>query len=1403
MKKFLVILFLSAFAIPGIAQVLQLKTPSLGDVWPAYSTQRIEWTSTDIDNILIEASYNAGKTWDTIVQSYPSSAQYFPWLVPNKVSDSCYIRISDVLNAGTTSSNRNKPFKIPAPSIYLDTLPANGISKTVLPITWVSSGIKLVSIFASFNNKASFIKIADSLNAMSFYYNWIVPDSSGKSCFIRVVSLIDSTVVDTSKSSVLINQLVNGSGNKFKGGPFDGHAVSNNLQKQITLLTPNKKDSLFGSSLYTITWKQNNIDRINLKFSADNGATWQSIVKEYPASSCKYEWTVPNIPTGLALVKIEDQSDTSYFDTSDSNFVIRKKLLKINQPDASSLVYKQTALPISWTSGGISLLKAYTLVVADLKLLMDSIPANYESINKIISAAASDSFKIVLADWSDSTTRDTSALLVAKNLPVIDKHKFYGGAFDGHTVSSNGKKSLVILSPKGGESYSVLSKYDIKWKSENLERIRIDFSADSGKTWSKIDSGISTSSNAYSWKTPNTASNKCLIRIRNEFDSTLESRSDSVFNISAKKIINNTDSLNWVRGTAKSIEWIALGIETVRLSFKATANQSWKIIGDSITASNETYNWVVPNNLNDSIWIRIADYSDTNVKAEAVYVGKLQNLKSSFSATKYHGGSFDGHTQRSNINKLIVKRPYENEILTGGATYTIKWTTLNFEDSVLLQYSIDSGATWVSITRTMATLGVYDWKIPLSFSVTGTANTSFSVNPKINKPYTVVTTNINSNKCLIRALNISDGNSLIGITTKPFTILTTAAPNKNDLTFPVIKDTIYAQSLSIKLKASNSKNLPVKYSVISGQANLVNDTLLINKPGSITVAAVTPGDLTHIASDTIFQQFCIYPLSPSITSAGTSFTCSGDSNILKSSSTINNQWYLDSTKIVGATDSIFKVKAAGKYRLATSIDGCYSALSESVSVSFSDLTIPVITYSRPLTFVTGDSTVLSSSIATGNQWMLNGNVIANEVAQNLIVKSSGIYTVKLINSSGCAATSLPVTVNANLFIATTPLISNTRPLIFCEGDSTILFSSILFGNKWYLDAVLTGDTTQSIIVKKSGSYAVLNNTKQSISVQVSVNPMPAQPVIINTKPLSFLVGDSTELKSTALTDNQWLLNKNQITGAVSQNLIVKQSGVYSVQVVNSFGCGLVSNELVVQVDSIPLPTISNQRPIAFCFGDSTILVSSSTKGNQWFKDGIIINGAIANSLIVKDSGSYTVTNIVNGYTVRSLPISILVYPIPAKPIITSNLVKVLLSSSDKGNQWYFDTSTAIIGETNAIYKPAVNGYYSVRVSLNGCISAFSEPFNYQDRASASASMDSVVSVFPNPAHNTFTITFNTAYSDKVKVEMVDFNGKLAVLKADIKDKDQIDISTLTPGIYTVTIYDGFGKLISSFKIMKL
>ena len=186
--------------------------------------------------------------------------------------------------------------------------------------------------------------------------------------------------------------------------------------------------------------------------------------------------------------------------------------------------------------------------------------------------------------------------------------------------------------------------------------------------------------------------------------------------------------------------------------------------------------------------------------------------------------------------------------------YTIRWTTVNFEDSILLQYSIDSGLTWVNITRTMANVGMYDWKIP--FAVGGVANGNIRTGNSVGIVKTAFTAgdgSINSTKCLIRALDITTDNQPLGISFKPFTITSNPALVKYDLSFPKILDTAYSNGLLLKLLASNSQGKKPKFLLVKGPVQLKSDSLLVTGPGTVSVGAFVLGDSIRTASDTVYN----------------------------------------------------------------------------------------------------------------------------------------------------------------------------------------------------------------------------------------------------------------------------------------------------------------------------------------------------------------------------------------------------------------------------------------------------------------------------------------------------------------------------------------------------------------------
>jgi len=146
--------------------------------------------------------------------------------------------------------------------------------------------------------------------------------------------------------------------------------------------------------------------------------------------------------------------------------------------------------------------------------------------------------------------------------------------------------------------------------------------------------------------------------------------------------------------------------------------------------------------------------------------------------------------------------------------------------------------------------------------------------------------------------------------------------------------------------------------------------------------------------------------------------------------------------------------------------------------------------------------------------------------------------------------------NTNLYIAKYGLCSPNPPVIsingnlnLCQGNSVVLTSNSLSNNLWS-----NNQNTQSITVNSSGIYSVtvtdINgciNTSQPVTV--TVNPNPPTPTINQAGNL---------LVSSSSVNNQWFLNGNPIPNANGQIYTVTQNGIYTVQVVNSFGCSSVS-----------------------------------------------------------------------------------------------------------------------------------------------------------------------------------------------------------------------------------------------------
>jgi hypothetical protein len=116
---------LGAVDFPGTGgwDALGLIQPQGGESWNVGSAQHIDWFSANIQHLMIEMSTDGGSTWvDTIASMVPASAGSYAWIVPNRVSSECKIRVSDT-DDPTTNDVSSAVFSISPSSItWLDTL---------------------------------------------------------------------------------------------------------------------------------------------------------------------------------------------------------------------------------------------------------------------------------------------------------------------------------------------------------------------------------------------------------------------------------------------------------------------------------------------------------------------------------------------------------------------------------------------------------------------------------------------------------------------------------------------------------------------------------------------------------------------------------------------------------------------------------------------------------------------------------------------------------------------------------------------------------------------------------------------------------------------------------------------------------------------------------------------------------------------------------------------------------------------------------------------------------------------------------------------------------------------------------------------------------------------------------
>lgn len=657
------------------------------------------------------------------------------------------------------------------------------------------------------------------------------------------------------------------------------------------------------------------------------------------------------------------------------------------------------------------------------------------------------------------------------------------------------------------------------------------------------------------------------------------------------------------------------------------------------------------------------------------------------------------------IDQPYIEVTYPNgpESFNPGSQEVITWDNAGITGNQTVEYSLDNGNTWTTITTATPATTRVTWTVPSANTSTAKVRvTSGSVTDQSDAPFKILGTvtgfaNAGGTSCNAGEVNF------------------TWSAVTNALQYDIYR--LDAATGAFVIQGSNITGTTYTATGLTPGSNywftIVAKNNSVGSVGERAVAiSVTAssggGGLGVVGSITGQTAICGtpsgVPYSISAVSGATSYTWAAPpgATIASGQGTTN----ITINYIAGST--------SGNVSVFASNGTCNTAASTlAVNVGGANIPAPVsggnqsqtVCPGNPLPTLTASATVPSGFTVIWYNAPTGGSVVANP-----ILNTAGTITYYAASQDNTTLCESITRTAVTLTITQVPNASITAggPVSFCQGASVTLTANAGTSYSWS-----NGATTQSITVSTAGSYSVTVTTGSCVSTSpataVTVNPVPTASVSAG-GPTTFCQGLSVVL--TASAGSSWLWSN----GATTQSITVTTSGNYSVTVTNSFGCSATSGATSVTVNPNPPAVITAGGPITFCQGGSVTLTANAGTSYLWS------NGATTQAITISAVGTYNLSVAVTqaGGCVSNSPVTtVTVHPTPAAninaggPLAFCQGGSVVLTANSGGTSYSWSN-----GATTQSTTVSASGSYSVVVTGTGGCTNTSAP--------------TVVAVSPNP-----------------------------------------------------------------------
>ncbi len=650
------------FAITAATGIV-VDEPVGGEDWRIGSTQPISWTATGVTGnvqVQINRTYPNG-TWTTLYNNIPYDTTV-EWTVTGAATTTARIRVRTVTVPQVTGMSAAN-FTISEAPVITVTAPNGGEAVQIgstSNITWTSTAITgnvLLSLNRTYPTGTWEQIATDVPNTNS--YTWTVTGPASTSACVRITSISNPTVGDTSNANFTIATYV---------------------PPTITITSPVGGENWQTGSAHAITWTSNQITgqvAIQLNRTYPTG-TWESLTAG-TNNTGTYNWTITGAASTTARVRITSVAAPTVGDTSSASFTITvANGIVIDSPVGGENWGIGTVHPILWTAtgvtGNVQVQINRTYPTGTWTTLYNNVP--YDTvINWTVTGAATTTARIRVRTTTPPQVTGTSAADFA--ISVVP--------------------TLALTAPDGGESWQIGSSYGITWTSQNLTgNVALDLNRNypSG-TWETLFADIANSG-SQSWTVSGAATTNARIRIRSTTVTTLADTSNANFSLVTVAppsivITSPNGGENWQTGSAHNITWNVTNVPgnvTVQLN-RAFPTGTWETLFADV-ANSGSQSWTVSGTGSTASRIRI--YSTTNPN---------------------YADTSNANFTISVPTGIVLSSPVGGENWVVGTSHTITWTTNGVTIpgvSIAVNRDWPTG-TWTTLTAGVVNNGTYTWTV--------------------------------------------------------------------------------------------------------------------------------------------------------------------------------------------------------------------------------------------------------------------------------------------------------------------------------------------------------------------------------------------------------------------------------------------------------------------------------------------------------------------------------------------------------------------------------------------------------------------------------------------------------------------------------------------------------------------